>query len=190
MMTLCNVVSLWWDPGTQTILGKTKEIWGAWWLSWLSEHPTSAKVMISWWVRSSHQVSLSPLRASHWQCRGCMGFSLSPFPSAPCEILSVSLSSLSVPFTLCPLLTHALFLSLKKKWMKVFLCLFIFERERVWAGEGRRERETQNPKQLQALSCQHRGSNPQTVRSRPVRPWAKIWRSTDWATQVPHEWNY
>ena len=34
-------------------------------------------------------------------------------------------------------------------WLSFFLCLFIFERQqdRVWAGEGQRERETQNPKQ-------------------------------------------
>ena len=55
--------------------------------------------------------------------------------------------------------------------------IFIFERERqrsrqtdrVWAGEGQRERETQNSKQapgseLSAKSSSW-GSNPQTVRS-------------------------
>ena len=36
---------------------------------------------------------------------------------------------------------------------KLFNVLFIFEqRDRVQAGEGQRERETQNPKRLQVLS--------------------------------------
>ena len=31
-------------------------------------------------------------------------------------------------------------------FFKIFLCLFIFERDRAWAGEEQRERERQNPK--------------------------------------------
>ena len=51
--------------------------------------------------------------------------------------------------------------------------MFVFERERdrVREGEGKTERETQNPKQAvgSELSAQSPmwGSNPQTVRSRP-----------------------
>ena len=51
----------------------------------------------------------------------------------------------------------------------MFLCLDL--RERAWAGEGKRERETQNPKQTPAfeLSVQSpmQDSNPQTMRSWP-----------------------
>ena len=48
-----------------------------------------------------------------------------------------------------------------------------------WVGEGQRERETQNPKQLQALSCQHRArhgawthdlQNHDLSRSRTLNP--------------------
>ena len=49
--------------------------------------------------------------------------------------------------------------------------MFIFERDRVWTGQGQRERETQNSKQASGseLSVQSptRGSNTQTVRSWP-----------------------
>ena len=51
------------------------------------------------------------------------------------------------------------------------MLLFIFEteRDRVQAGKGQKERETQNPKQAPGseLSAQSPkwGSNPQTVRS-------------------------
>ena len=49
--------------------------------------------------------------------------------------------------------------------------MFIFERDGAQAGEGQRERETQNPKQAPGseLSAQSlmRGSNPQTARSCP-----------------------
>ena len=52
--------------------------------------------------------------------------------------------------------------------LNIFL-MFIFERDREWAGEGQRERETQNPKQtpdseLLAPSPTW-GSNLQTMRS-------------------------
>ena len=42
-------------------------------------------------------------------------------------------------------------------FLKQFLKIFIFDRERVRVEEGKRERETQNPEQApEALSCQHR----------------------------------
>ena len=60
-----------------------------------------------------------------------------------------------------------------KKFFNVYLFIFERKRERVCAqaGEGHRARETQKPKQAPGseLSAQSptRGSNPQTVRSRP-----------------------
>ena len=49
--------------------------------------------------------------------------------------------------------------------------VYLFLRDREWAGEEQRERETQNPKQVPGseLSAQSPswGSNPQTVRSWP-----------------------
>ena len=67
--------------------------------------------------------------------------------------------------------------------------MFIFERERdrVWAGEGQRERETQNLKQSPGseLSAQ----SPTRGWTHP--PWdqdlREVGRSTDWATQAPQE---
>ena len=41
------------------------------------------------------------------------------------------------------------------------------ERERTWVREGQRKRETQNPKQLQALSCQNRARQG----ARTYEPW-------------------
>ena len=47
--------------------------------------------------------------------------------------------------------------------------MFIFERDRVQAGEGQRERETHNLKQAsgseRSVQNPTRGSNPRTVRS-------------------------
>ena len=71
--------------------------------------------------------------------------------------------------------------------------MFIYfegERDKVWAGEGQRERETQNPKQTSGseLSAQSptRGSNSQTVRSwpepksdaQPAEPRRRPWEYT------------
>ena len=57
---------------------------------------------------------------------------------------------------------------LKKKFFLMFI-YFEGERDRVQAGEGQRERETQNPKQVPGseLSAQSptRGLNPLAVRS-------------------------
>ena len=57
----------------------------------------------------------------------------------------------------------------KKKLM--FICFWERERDRAWAGEGQRERETQNPKQAprSQLSAHNLtwGSDSQTVRSWP-----------------------
>ena len=73
---------------------------------------------------------------------------------------------------------------LKKKKL-----MFMFERQSdtVWAGEGQRERETQNLKQapgseLSARSPTHMGLEPT---NREIMTWAKVGCLTDWATQVP-----
>ena len=59
-------------------------------------------------------------------------------------------------------------------------------RDRVWAGEGQRERETQNLKRLQALSAQSptQGSNSQLT-SLEIMTWAEVGSLTNWAIQVP-----
>ena len=52
---------------------------------------------------------------------------------------------------------------------KIFLMFihFLRERDRVWAGEGQRERETQNPKMASGLSHQHRAR----CRARTQKRW-------------------
>ena len=75
---------------------------------------------------------------------------------------------------------------------KHFFLMFIYfweeERDRAWAGEGQREGETQNLKQVPGseLSAQSltRGSNSQPARSWP-EPKSD---TTDWATQAPLAW--
>ena len=48
------------------------------------------------------------------------------------------------------------FFLFKKNFFNAFIYFWRRERDRAWAGEGQREGETQNLKQAQALSCQHR----------------------------------
>ena len=59
--------------------------------------------------------------------------------------------------------------TIKSIRMFFFQCLFIFERGRIQAGEGQRERRTQNPKKAPGseLSAQSptRGSNSRTLTS-------------------------
>ena len=63
------------------------------------------------------------------------------------------------------------FLALLIAFLMPLLFIFETERDRAWAGEGQRERETQNRKQVPGseLSAQSptRGSNPRTMRSWP-----------------------
>ena len=74
--------------------------------------------------------------------------------------------------------------------------LFLRQRESAWAGEGQRERETQNPKQAPGseLSAQSptRGSNSRTVRSwpepksaaQPTEPPRRPWLILDWSLPI------
>ena len=72
---------------------------------------------------------------------------------------------------------------------KMFFNVYFWERERergrVRAGEGQRDRKTQNPKQAPGseLSAQNPtwGSNSWTE----IMVWAEVRRLTDWASQVP-----
>ena len=61
----------------------------------------------------------------------------------------------------------------------------LWEREReMWAGEGQRERETQNLKQVPGceLSAEiQAGLKPMNCK---IMTWAEVGRLTDWATQV------
>ena len=65
-----------------------------------------------------------------------------------------------------------------------FKHVYSFSRDREWAGEGKRERETENLKQAPGseLSAHNptQGLNPSTVRS-----WSEVGCLTNWATQEP-----
>ena len=69
-----------------------------------------------------------------------------------------------------------------------WMFIYFWERQTVWAEEGQRERETENPKQ--APCCQHRAwcgvqtHEPQTMRSWP-EPKSRVKCLTNWATQAP-----
>ena len=73
-------------------------------------------------------------------------------------------------------------------FLKCFIYFWQRERDRAWAGEGQRDRETQNPKQAlgSELSAQSWtwGSGSQTARSW-LEPKSRVGRSTDCTTQVP-----
>ena len=68
---------------------------------------------------------------------------------------------------------------------KIFFNIYSYF-ERVWVGEGQRERETQNPKQTS-------GSEPSSTEpdagleltDREILTWAEVGSLTDWVTQVP-----
>ena len=66
------------------------------------------------------------------------------------------------------------------------VCLFLRETYSLWAGEGHRERETQNPKQ--APGSELVSTEPDTgleLTDREIMTWAEVGRLTDWATQAP-----
>ena len=66
--------------------------------------------------------------------------------------------------------------------------LFTFEtgRDRAWAGEGQRERETQNPKQAPGseLSAQRPTRGLNSLMNCEIMIWAEVGCLTDWATQM------
>ena len=66
-----------------------------------------------------------------------------------------------------------------------FKCLFIFKRERVWAGEGQREGATESEVgfRLSAVSTEPDvGFKPTNCE---IMTWIEVRCSTDWATQAP-----
>ena len=69
--------------------------------------------------------------------------------------------------------------------------MFIFERkterDRAWVGEGRRERETQNPKQapVSELSARSPTRGPELIMNSEIMTWAQVRRLTDWAIGAP-----
>ena len=65
--------------------------------------------------------------------------------------------------------------------------LFLTERDRAWVGEGQRERERDTESEtgsgLWAISTEpHAGLK---LTDLEIMTWAKVGRSTDWATQAP-----
>ena len=69
----------------------------------------------------------------------------------------------------------------------MFIYFWETERDRAWAGEGQRKKETQNLKQApgpeQAVSTEpDAGLEPTNCE---IMTWAKLWCSTDWATLAP-----
>ena len=72
--------------------------------------------------------------------------------------------------------------------LQFFLSLFIFER--TWAGEGQRERESQNPKQAPGSRLRAHSTEPDMeleLMNLKIMTWAEVGRLTDWATQAPYE---
>ena len=61
---------------------------------------------------------------------------------------------------------------------------YFWEREinRAWAGEGQRERETQNPK-LRAVNTESDAGLEPT--NREIMTWTEVGHLTDWAIQAP-----
>ena len=70
-------------------------------------------------------------------------------------------------------------------WIQIFFkFIYLFaEREKAWAGERQRERESQTDSALLARTPMQ-ASNPQTMRLWPeLKP--RVGCLADWATQVP-----
>ena len=63
-------------------------------------------------------------------------------------------------------------------------------RDRAQAKEGQSERDTQDPKQLQALSCQHGAWCVARTHKHEIMTWAEFGCSADWATQAPHRFPF
>ena len=85
-----------------------------------------------------------------------------------------------------PILPLFSFLIFKNFFFLIFI--YFWERDRAWAGEKQRERETRNPKQapgsrLQAVSAEpDAGLEPTNCKS---MTWAEVRRLTDWAIHAP-----
>ena len=64
--------------------------------------------------------------------------------------------------------------------------IYFWQRDRAWAGEGQRERETESEagSRLQAVTTEP--NSGLEVTDLEIMIWAEVRRSTDWATQVPH----
>ena len=126
------------------------EIGAPWWLSWLSDWLQLRSWSHGLWV-------WAPRRTLCWQLRD---WSL-------LRILCLPLS-LSLPGS------HSFFFSFFFKFFKKII--YLRERERMWVGEGQRQREAKNPKQAPGseLPAQSpmRGSNSQTARSWPEPSWS------------------
>ena len=65
--------------------------------------------------------------------------------------------------------------------------MFIFERERAWAGEGHREGDTESKagSRLRAVSTEPSVGLKLTNHS--IMTWAEVGHLPDWATQVPQK---
>ena len=74
-------------------------------------------------------------------------------------------------------------------WIFVFTFIYFWETEwdKAWAGEGERQKETQNLKQ--APGSEQVVSTEPDVGLKPtnceIMTWAEVRRSTDWATEAP-----
>ena len=73
---------------------------------------------------------------------------------------------------------------------ETFLLLFLmfiyfWDRDRAWAEEGQRERETQDPKQAPGWAVSTEPDVGLKLTDREIMTWAKVGRLTDWATQAP-----
>ena len=82
--------------------------------------------------------------------------------------------------------------SQKKKWnwYFTFFNVYFWEKDRVWTGEGQRERETQNPKQAAGSRLQAVNPEPGAgleLTNHKIMTWAEVGHSTPWDTQVPLE---
>ena len=73
----------------------------------------------------------------------------------------------------------------------IFFNVYLFLRDRARVGERQRERKTQNSKQLQALSCQHRAWRGAWTRERWDHDLSRsrtLSPSTSWAPRHPKQY--
>ena len=71
-------------------------------------------------------------------------------------------------------------------YLFIWSFLFIFERASEQAGEGQRERETQNPKQAPGSELSAEADTGLEPMSPEIITWAEVTRLADWANEVPH----
>ena len=70
-------------------------------------------------------------------------------------------------------------------FLKITFHVYLFLRDRLWAGKEQRKRGTQNPMQAPGSELSTQSPTGTRTHNSKIMTWAKVGHSTNWATQAP-----